>query len=449
MAVSDNQQFWEESLNAIKEAIDDKTFSMWFKPLKFVSFSEGSLTLKAPSRIFADWIQTNYKKLIQDSLSSLTDEQINLNFTFYTPKRIKRTLPTPNLSLFKNEDPFPSYLNADYTFDKFVVGDGNQFAHAASLAVAQSPAKAYNPLFIYGGVGLGKTHLMQAIGNAFLQQNGRRKCCYISSERFTNQLINAIRSNSVLKFRKKYRSVDVLLIDDIHFIAGKESTEGEFFHTFNELYDNSRQIVVSCDRPPAEIPTLEKRLVSRFQWGLVVDIQPPSFETRMAILRKKAYYRGYTIPEEILHYIAEGITNNVRELEGALIRLIAYSSLNNGRTISLDLAKELLKDMIKRKEEKFINVDLIKNEIVKFFGLKLSDFNSKKRSQFIAFPRQIGMYLCRELTDLSLPSIGQDFGGRDHTTVLHAYKKIKERRRKDRNLDLTIKELIKIISAGA
>ena len=243
--------------------------------------------------------------------------------------------------------------------------------------------------------------------------------------------------------------MDVLLIDDIHFIAGKESTEGEFFHTFNELYDNSRQIVVSCDRPPAEIPTLEKRLVSRFQWGLVVDIQPPSFETRMAILRKKAYYRGYTIPEEILHYIAEGITNNVRELEGALIRLIAYSSLNNGRTISLDLAKELLKDMIKRKEEKFINVDLIKNEIVKFFGLKLSDFNSKKRSQFIAFPRQIGMYLCRELTDLSLPSIGQDFGGRDHTTVLHAYKKIKERRRKDRNLDLTIKELIKIISAGA
>ncbi|HIE44072.1 MAG TPA: chromosomal replication initiator protein DnaA [Candidatus Omnitrophica bacterium] len=426
--------------------IDEKNFNMWFKPLKFVSITNNTLNIEAPSQLFAEWINKNYRHIIDQSLSYIADEKIDIEFSISRGYKNKSKKNKQSPSLFNRYyDDYGSYLNPNYTFDKFVVGSGNQFAHAASIAVSQSPGSAYNPLFIYGGVGLGKTHLMQAIGNGLIKTYKNKRTHYISSEKFTNQLINAIQNKTTEKFRKKYRSLHVLLIDDIHFIAGKESTEVEFFHTFNELYDSHRQIVISSDRPPQEIPTLEKRLVSRFRWGLVADIQPPDFETRMAILRKKAMYKAYNVPEEILSYICEGITSNIRELEGALIRVAAYSSLN-GKKITLGIAKELLRDLIKKDEQtKPITIDLIKEEVSKFFNIKAADMNSKKRDNVIAYPRQVAMYLARELTNFSLPAIGNNFGGRDHTTVVHAYRKIKEKREKDKSFDSMLSKVIENI----
>ena len=313
-------------------------------------------------------------------------------------------------------------LNPRYTFDTFVIGNSNRLAHAASVAVAESPAKAYNPLFIYGGVGLGKTHLMHAIGHYVLSQNKKTKVVYVSSETFTNELINSIRDDRNIEFRNKYRNIDILLIDDIQFIAGKERTQEEFFHTFNSLYEANKQIIISSDRPPKEIPTLEDRLRSRFEWGLIADIQPPDLETRIAILKKKAKLENLVVPDEVLIYIAKKILSNIRELEGALIRIVAYSSLTN-REINEELAIEALKDIISNTKPKFITPDLIKEKVAEFFNIKIEDFTAKKRTKSIVYPRQIAMYLCRELTDLSLPKIGEEFG-RDHTTILHAYDKI-------------------------
>jgi chromosomal replication initiator protein len=313
-------------------------------------------------------------------------------------------------------------LNLRYSFENFVVGPSNRFAHAASLAVSDSPAKAYNPLFIYGGVGLGKTHLMHATGQKIVQRYPRSKVLYLSSEEFTNQLIGAIQNRVMQKFRQTYRGVDTLLIDDIHFIAGKESTQEEFFHTFNTLYDAHKQIVVSSDRPPKEISELEARLVSRFEWGLVTDIQAPDLETRIAILKKKSERETVAVPDDVLYFLAEKIRSNIRELEGALIRVVAYSRLI-GKEMTLDLVKQILKDMIKEGEKK-ITIELIQKRVAEYFDINLSDMKAKRRNRAVAYPRQIAMYLTRQLTDHSLPEIGEYFGGRDHTTVMHAHEKI-------------------------
>ncbi|MEK4563089.1 chromosomal replication initiator protein DnaA, partial [Alkalicoccobacillus gibsonii] len=314
-------------------------------------------------------------------------------------------------------------LNGKYTFNTFVIGSGNRFAHAASLAVAEAPAKAYNPLFIYGGVGLGKTHLMHAIGHYVMEHNPKAKVVYLSSEKFTNEFINSIRDNKAVNFRNKYRNVDVLLIDDIQFLAGKEQTQEEFFHTFNALHEESKQIVISSDRPPKEIPTLEDRLRSRFEWGLITDITPPDLETRIAILRKKAKAENLDIPNEVMLYIANQIDTNIRELEGALIRVVAYSSLIN-KDMNADLAAEALKDIIPNSKPKMLTIADIQKLVGDYYQVKLDDFKAKKRTKSVAFPRQIAMYLSRELTDSSLPKIGSEFGGRDHTTVIHAHEKI-------------------------
>ncbi|VTQ81428.1 chromosomal replication initiator protein DnaA, partial [Hathewaya histolytica] len=337
-----------------------------------------------------------------------------------------------------------STLNPKYTFNSFVIGNSNRFAHAASLAVAEAPAKAYNPLFIYGGVGLGKTHLMHAIGHYILQNNSKSKVVYVTSEKFTNELINSIKDDKNEEFRNKYRNVDVLLIDDIQFIAGKERTQEEFFHTFNALHEANKQIILSSDRPPKEIPTLEDRLRSRFEWGLITDIQAPDFETRIAILKKKADVDNLNIDNEVMVYIANKIKSNIRELEGALIRVVAYSSLTN-KQINVDLAAEALKDIISNKQSKQITIDLIQDIVSSYYNLKIEDLKSARRTRNIAFPRQIAMYLCRKLTDMSLPKIGEEFGGRDHTTVIHAYDKISENLKKDETLEDIVNELAKKI----
>lgn len=331
-------------------------------------------------------------------------------------------------------------LNTKNTFDTFVIGSGNRFAHAASLAVAEAPAKAYNPLFIYGGVGLGKTHLMHAIGHYVLEHNPSAKVVYLSSEKFTNEFINSIRDNKTEEFRNKYRKVDVLLIDDIQFLAGKESTQEEFFHTFNTLHEESKQIVISSDRQPKEIPTLEDRLRSRFEWGLITDIAPPDLETRIAILRKKAIADKLTVPNEVMLYIANQIDSNIRELEGALTRVVAYSSLV-GETITPDVAARALKSIIQEGAPSSLNIGDIKRSVGEHYHIEIDEFASKKRTKTIAFPRQVAMYLSRELTDNSLPKIGDEFGGRDHTTVLHAHEKISSLLKEDILLQEDVKQI--------
>jgi chromosomal replication initiator protein len=358
------------------------------------------------------------------------------------PNKTKREAEPNNIIV---NDEMSATLNPKYTFDSFVIGNSNRFAHAASLAVAESPAKAYNPLFIYGGVGLGKTHLMHAIGHYVLNNNPKSKVVYVSSEKFTNELINSIKDDKNVEFRNKYRNVDVLLIDDIQFIAGKERTQEEFFHTFNDLHEANKQIILSSDRPPKEIPTLEDRLRSRFEWGLIADIQPPDFETRIAILKKKADVENLNIPNEVMVYIATKIKSNIRELEGALIRIVAFSSLTN-KEISIDLASEALKDIISSRNSKQVTIELIQDIVSSYFNLKVEDFKSSRRTRNIAFPRQIAMYLCRKLTDMSLPKIGEEFGGRDHTTVIHACEKISKSLKEDETLQDTVAELTKKIS---
>ena len=353
--------------------------------------------------------------------------------------KIKSDKPTRSIIV---NDEMSSTLNPKYTFNSFVIGNSNRFAHAASLAVAEAPAKAYNPLFIYGGVGLGKTHLMHAIGHYILESNPNAKVVYVSSEKFTNELINAIKDDKNEEFRSKYRNVDVLLIDDIQFIAGKERTQEEFFHTFNALHDANKQIILSSDRPPKEIPTLEDRLRSRFEWGLIADIQVPDFETRMAILKKKADVENLNVANDVMGYIASKIKSNIRELEGALIRIIAYSSLTN-REVSVDLATEALKDIISKKQGKHVTIDAIQDIVASYYNLRIEDLKSQRRTRSVAYPRQIAMYLSRKLTDMSLPKIGEEFGGRDHTTVIHAYEKISENLKTDDTLQHTVNNITK------
>lgn len=435
---------WNKALATIETKISKPSFETWLKSTKAHSLQGDTLTVTAPNEFARDWLEERYSQLIAGILLDITGEELSVRFIIPQNQREEEIeLPVPPKKAKREEDiaELPqSLLNPKYLFDTFVIGSGNRFAHAASLAVAEAPAKAYNPLFIYGGVGLGKTHLMHAIGHYVLDHNPQAKVVYLSSEKFTNEFINSIRDNKAVEFRNKYRNVDVLLIDDIQFLAGKESTQEEFFHTFNTLHEESKQIIISSDRPPREIPTLEDRLRSRFEWGLITDITPPDLETRIAILRKKAKAEGLDIPNEVMLYIANQIDSNIRELEGALIRVVAYSSLIN-KDINADLAAEALRDIIPTSKPKVITIQEIQRVVGEHFNIKLEDFKAKKRTKSVAFPRQIAMYLSRELTDFSLPKIGEEFGGRDHTTVIHAHEKISKLVQTDPQLQKQLKEI--------
>jgi chromosomal replication initiator protein len=444
------QKLWDKALSMIETKLSKPSFETWLKSTKATALNDDTLFIAAPNEFSRDWLESRYSQLIIETLYEITGENMKIKIVTSDPDMKMDTNIPKRVENQKNYSPDESpghMLNPKYVFDTFVIGTGNRFAHAASLAVAEAPAKAYNPLFIYGGVGLGKTHLMHAIGHYVLEHNPSAKVVYLSSEKFTNEFINSIRDNKAVDFRNKYRNVDVLLIDDIQFLAGKEQTQEEFFHTFNALHDESKQIIISSDRPPKEIPTLEDRLRSRFEWGLITDIQPPDLETRIAILRKKAKAENLDIPNEVMVYIANQIDTNIRELEGALIRIVAYSSLIN-RDIDAELAAEALKDIIPSSKPKIITILDIQKVVGEHYGLKLEEFKAKKRNKSVAFPRQIAMYLSRELTDNSLPKIGDEFGGRDHTTVIHAYDKISTLLQADSNLKETVKELADKIKNG-
>lgn len=422
------EDLWNAALLNIEKKISKPSFDTWLKNTKADKLDNDTLTINVPNEFARDWLEGRYTKLIADILYDLTGAKLTAKFIIPdSEEQVEEKKTIPNVrSQDNNSYGSPkTMLNPKYTFDSFVIGAGNRFAHAASLAVAEAPAKAYNPLFIYGGVGLGKTHLMHAIGHYIREHNKEAKVLYLSSEKFTNEFINAIMDNKAGAFRNKYRNVDILLIDDIQFLAGKEQTQEEFFHTFNTLHEENKQIIISSDRPPKEIPTLEDRLRSRFEWGLITDISPPDLETRIAILNKKAKAEGLDIPNEVMLYIANQVDSNIRELEGALIRVVAYSSLVN-EDIDAALAADALVDIIPDRRPKVITVQDIQEIISKKYNIKMSDFSAKKRTQAIAFPRQIAMYLSRQLTDLSLPKIGEKFGGRDHTTVIHAFDKISD-----------------------
>ncbi len=447
------KELWEKTLNIIKSELSEVSFNTWIKSCEPISMSSDTIKISVPNAFTQEILEKRYKDLVANSIKAICSKLYTIQFLIASEvhgneeenKKQKRSLNNDKKIIVNDE--MNTNLNPKYTFDSFVIGNSNRFAHAASLAVAESPAKAYNPLFIYGGVGLGKTHLMHAIGHYVLQNNKNAKVVYVSSEKFTNELINAIKDDKNEDFRNKYRNVDVLLIDDIQFIAGKERTQEEFFHTFNALHDANKQIILSSDRPPKEIPTLEDRLRSRFEWGLIADIQVPDFETRMAILKKKADVEKLNVANEVMVYIATKIKSNIRELEGALIRIVAYSSLTN-REITVDLASEALKDIISKKQSKHITIEIIQDVVANYFNLRIEDLKSQRRTRNVSYPRQIAMYLSRKLTDMSLPKIGEEFGGRDHTTVIHAYEKISDNLNRDESLQHTIDDITKKLTQG-
>ena len=438
-------EIWQKAQGWIKEQIGSTAFETWFTALKLKDGGGQKLILEAPDNFFKDWLISHYLDLIQKAIKVAGAQNLSIEFQV-NPKLLDKD-DRRRLNQFESriKEPQDSLaLNPRYTFENFVVGPSNRFAHAYSLAVAESPARAYNPLFIYGGVGLGKTHLMQAICHKARAAGGNQlKIVYLPSERFTNELIEAIQHHSTPNFRQKYRNVDILVIDDIHFIAGKESTQEEFFNTFNTLYDAHKQIIISSDRPPKEIPHLEERLVSRFGWGLITDIQPPDLETRIAILRKKIENEPVKVPDEVAFFIGQLIKTNIRELEGALIRVIAYALLED-RPITLDLTKDVLKDLSKE-SRRLITIEQILHCVAREFNLSQQELKSKRRNKSLVLARQIAMYLGRELTDLSLPEIGESFGGKDHTTVLYAYNKIKNEFNRDLKLQTKINQLIQDI----
>jgi len=442
-------QNWNEALPALEKSFNRPVFEALISSTKPLEVEAGVATIAVPNDVLKDWLSKHCVTLLEQELR-VRDESIK-SVRFVVGSQDLFITP-PLESIGKKEEIMvtsasPSFLNQRYVFDTFVVGQGNRFAHAASLAVAEAPAKAYNPLFLYGGVGLGKTHLMQAIGHRVIQANSNAKILYITTETFTNELINSIRDDRMLKFKNKYRNIDILMVDDIQFLAGKERTQEEFFHTFNTLFEAGKQIVLSSDRPPKDIPTLEERLRSRFEWGLTADIQAPDFETRVAILKKKAELSGITISDDILTYVAERISSNIRELEGALIRVVAYSSLT-AKEINLELVDHVLKDILKTKASPpaAINFEIIKKATAEYFNIRVDDLAAKVRTQEIALARQIAMFLVRQLTGASFPKIGSDFGGRDHTTVLHAVEKISSQK-SNKDVQEAIKNITKKIKS--
>ncbi|MFH0732832.1 MAG: chromosomal replication initiator protein DnaA [Candidatus Omnitrophota bacterium] len=441
------ENLWDGALKQIKQEVSPQGYETWFLPIKQVSLADGRLIIEAPNAFFKTWLSEHYSEVIKKAVTSAAGGPLDFEITIAKGGAVSddaKQKEKRGLGFFTK--PFERLIqpgvrfNARYSFEEFVVGPSNRFAHAASMAVAESPAKSYNPLFIYGGVGLGKTHLMQAIGQHIIKNLPRLKVTYISSEKFTNQLISALQNRTMLKFREQYREQDVLLIDDIHFIAGKEATQEEFFHTFNTLYDAHKQIVVSSDRPPKEILSLEKRLVSRFEWGLVTDIQAPDFETRVAILKKKSEKEIISVPDDVVVYVAEKVKTNIRELEGALIRVVAFSSLI-GKTIDLDMTKEVLKE-VAAEENKEISIKSIQKAVSEYFNISVAEIKSKRRTKSVALPRQVAMYLSRELTDNSFPEIGNLFGGKDHTTILHAHEKIKKEVINNKNIKESIDKIV-------
>ena len=450
MEFTEIQELWNEVLETIKKELSPQAYNSWFSQTKVVKLDGNGLIISAPGDFCKDWLEKHYTEFIKDVLKRTIGLDDSLKIEFRTADQIISTpsLSTPKKKIKKSETFSKNnkiVLTPKYTFDNFVVGSGNRFAHAACLAVAQSPSKSYNPLFVSGGVGLGNTHLIQAIGRYITQKNGKTKVLYISSEKFTNEMIDSIRDDRTVAFRDKYRSVDVLLIDDIQFLAGKERTQEEFFHTFNTLYDSNKQIVITSDRPPKDIPTLENRLISRFEWGLITDIQPPDLETRIAILRKKAQAENLSVPTEAIDFIAEKIPSNIRQLEGALTKLVAFSTFTK-KELSVSLAQEILKDIIPL-ENKKISISQIQKAVTDYYTIKVNSLLSKKRTKDVVLARQVAIYLSRELTDLSLTSIGEAFGRRDHTTIIHSYTKIKNKIKKDKgfkdiidNLSLNIRK---------
>ena len=454
---------WDEVLAIMAADLPERSFDAWLKNSRPVRLDGSILYIEFPNEFTKDWVEARYVNPLQKTLRQVANRDWDIKFTI--PQGVK-SLTSQNDRMYPDEPmppvgrgpkeepaveipqreaaPTSSILNPRYTFESFVVGNSNRFAHAASLAVAEGPAKAYNPLFLYGGVGLGKTHLMHAIGHYALEQNPNISVVYVTSETFTNDLISAVGKKSMVDFRNKYRNVDILLVDDIQFVAGKESTQEEFFHTFNALYEANRQLIISSDRPPKDIPTLEERLRSRFEWGLTADIQPPDLETRIAILRKKAKDDNLVISHEVLSYIATHVQSNIRELEGALVRVTAHCNLHNS-PMNLETVAEALKDILKAPAYKPVTIEGIMEVVADHYALKITDMKSKRRTRNITFPRQIAMYLARELTDGSLPEIGEAFGGRDHTTVIHAVEKIETELKLDPSLQNTVSELANVI----
>ncbi len=453
---------WDRILNSLQQKLNPQSFNTWLRPTQQLSLADGTLQVEVPSPLFADWINRNYLPLIEESARSLECGRLSVTFS-------PRQAPPRPAALFGNgsahgsratggggrggmaplSPPVPDAprsplgrtgvatetpplglgLNPRYNFGSFVVSSCNQFAHAAAHAVAEQPSTAYNPLYIYGGVGLGKTHLMHAIGNQIARAQMGLRHLYISTENFMNELINSIRFEKTIDFKERFRNVDVLLIDDIQFLAGKERTQEEFFHTFNALYESQKQIVITSDCPPRDIPTLEERLRSRFEWGLIADIQPPDLETKVAILKKKAEAENLNLPEDVSLFIASRVRSNIRELEGSLIRLIAYASLSS-RPIDLAMAKETLRDLIDDRA-KIITIEAIQKTVADYFQLKVVELKSRNNAKHISFPRQVAMFLCKRMTDKSLPAIGAQFGGKHHTTVLHAVRKIEALKERD------------------
>ena len=430
---------WDQILARIETKVNRHSYSTWFKPTAFIADGGTSITVRVPNTLFKDWLTKHYSVVLSEALAEVRRPDTSLVFVAEPVAAAEAAAAAqPPAPADESDDVAtgagnPAGLNPRYAFDTFIVGPSNQFAHAACRAVAEAPSRSYNPLFIYGGVGLGKTHLMHAIGQYVLQHDEGLKLTYISSERFMNEMINAVRYDRILDFRERYRSVDVLLVDDIQFVSGKEGTQTEFFHTFNALYDAQKQIVLSSDRPPHEIPALEERLRSRFEWGLIADIQSPELETKIAILKRKAEAEAVPLPDNVAMYIANRIKSNIRELEGSLIRLIAYASLT-GRDISLELTQEVLKNVIDQ-DEKAVTIESIQKFVSDYYQLKFGELKSKNNSKSIALPRQIAMYLCKNLTHASLPEIGRSFGGKHHSTVIHSIKKIDEMRKTDEDFN--------------
>ena len=432
---------WQEVLTYLKTKVNTQSYQTWLRPTRLSRVENDSLVVQVPNREFQDWIQEHYGRLVQNALDELDLGYRRVSYVIEEGQE-KRTPANGDQKVMQGKLDFDSVdhqLNPRYTFDTFVVGSCNQFAHAAARAVAQAPSKAYNPLFLYGEVGLGKTHLMQAVGHMIKKQWKEMRLAYVSSESFTNEVINSLRYDRMISFREKYRNVDILLMDDIEFIAGKERTQEEFFHTFNALYEAQKQVVISSDCAPKEIPALEERLRSRFAWGLTADLQPPDLETKMAILGRKSESQNVQLPSNVAEFIASKIKSSIRDLEGALTRLIAYSSLT-GQPLTLAMTHQVLRNLMDADEHR-VSTDNIQRAVCREFGLTLAQLKSKNNSHKVAYPRQIAMYLAKHLTGSSLPQIGTAFGGKHHTTVLHSVKKITEMMKTDRDLNRLINKL--------